>query len=77
MEEASLDTKGRIVIPEKIRKKVGLRRGSKVRITAGRRSVVIMKSIEPKEFIEKMEGIIKEGSVVKVFDPLKLKEIWA
>lgn len=34
-----------------------------------------MKSIEPKEFIGEMQGVIKEGSLVKLGDPLKLKEI--
>ncbi len=76
MEKVLVDSKGRIVIPEKIRKKVGLRSGSKVRVRAEQRSVVIMRSIEPKEFIEEMQGVIKEGSLVDVFDPLKLKEIW-
>jgi AbrB family looped-hinge helix DNA binding protein len=77
MEEALLDSKGRIVIPEKLRKKLGLRKGSRVRMSAGPRSVVLMKSIDPKEFVEKMEGIIKKGSPAEAFDPLKLKEIWA
>jgi hypothetical protein len=31
----------------------------------------------PKEFIETMEGLLKEGDPVPVSDPLKLKEIWA
>ena len=76
MGEATLDSKGRIVIPEKVRKKVGLEAGSRVKVSIERKSVVIAKSVDPKEFIEEMEGVLKEASPVQVSNPLRLKEIW-
>ena len=76
MEEATLDSKGRVVIPEKIRKKAGLVSGSKVKVRVEHKSVVVTRSVDPKEFIEEMEAILKEGSPVQASDPLKLKEIW-
>ncbi len=77
MSETTLDSKGRVLIPDKIRKKIGLNAGSKVRISALRDSVMIKKSKDPKDFIRETEGAIKKGSAVKIEDPLKLKEIWA
>ncbi len=32
--------------------------------------------VDPKQFIDRMEGFIKKGSKVQKVDPLKLKEIW-
>ena len=74
--EATLDSKGRIVIPEKIRKKAGLAGGSKVKVRLQHKSVVLTRSVDPKEFIEAMEAVLKKGSHLQMSDPLKLKEIW-
>lgn len=77
MSESILDSKGRVLIPEELRKKAGLTTGSKLklRIESGD-TLKITKSIPPKRFIEELEGVIKKGSSVKREDPLKLKEIW-
>ncbi len=32
--------------------------------------------VDPKQFIDKMEGLIKKGSKVQKEDPLKRKQIW-
>jgi len=77
MEQAKVDEKGRVVIPERIRQKVGVGKGSKIMVKAKHRSIVITKKIEPKEFNKSMEGFLKRGSPVQVSDPLKLKEIWS
>lgn len=77
MEQAKVDEKGRVVIPERIRQKVGVGKGSKIVVKAKHRSIVITKKIEPKEFNKSMEGFLKRGSPVQVSDPLKLKEIWS
>ncbi len=76
LSEVVLDSKGRVLIPEKIRKKAGISAGSKVRVTVSDNTVMITKSVTPEEFIRDTEGIIKSGSPVKVANPLKLKEIW-
>jgi len=77
MEQAKVDEKGRVVIPERIRQKVGVGKGAKIVVKAKHRSIVITKKIEPKEFNKSMEGFLKRGSPVQVSDPLKLKEIWS
>ncbi len=73
-----MDSKGRIVIPDEVRKELGLSEGSKIRITVGDEgSVVILKQgVEADEFIRRTEGFLKAGSAVKVADPLRLKDIW-
>ena len=76
MSEVVVDSKGRIVIPEDIRKKVGLGSGSRVKVRVERGAVVITKGVEAKEFTKEMEGFLKKGSPVRATDPLKLKEIW-
>jgi len=76
MSEATLDSKGRVLIPDEIRKKVGLTTGSRLRVSTTNNVVVIRKRIEPKDFISETQGAIRKDSKVKRVDPLKLKEIW-
>ncbi len=78
MSETALDSKGRVLIPEKIRKQAGLAAGTQVRISVVKDSIVtIRKAKDPKDFIREFQGMIKEGSPArKGEDPLKLKEIW-
>jgi AbrB family looped-hinge helix DNA binding protein len=77
-----MDSKGRIVIPEDVRKELGLNEGSKLRFRlekssfSGGPTVVMMKSIGPDEFIKRTEGALKKESRAKAVDPLRLKEIW-
>ena len=76
MSSTIVDDKGRIIIPEDLRKKLRIRKGSKVKINVKYNEVVITSAVDSKKFIEKMEGFIKEGSKIEKMDPLKLKEIW-
>ncbi len=72
----TVDDKGRIILPEAVRKKLGMRKGSKVKVGLKGDKVVIASTIDSKQFIDKMEAFIKEGSKIEKIDPLKLKEIW-
>jgi len=74
--EAKLDSKGRVLIPYNIRRKTGLTAGSRVRVSIDNSSIVIKKSIEPKDFIRETKGAIRKGSSVKKGDPVELKGIW-
>jgi len=76
VQEAIIDTKGRIVIPRQLREKLNLREGSKVRLTLEEGKIVIIKPITPEEFIHEMEGSVKEGSPIPKINPLELKKIW-
>ncbi len=42
-----------------------------------KKSIVITKSVEPREFIAELQGFLKKGSRVQRSDPLKLKENWS
>lgn len=72
-----VDSKHRIVLPEGVRRKSGVKTGTKLRVSISGSSIVLAKNIEPEGFIERMEGFLKKGSTVPVASPLKLKEIWA
>ena len=74
-EEVAVDCKGRVLIPKEIREKVGLQPGGKARLRVEKESIIIMPPISPEEFIEEMEGCIREG--IPTIDPLKLKKMWA
>jgi len=73
---STVDDKGRVIIPEDLRKKLGITKGSKVKVSLKEDNVLIASAVNSKQFIEKMEAFIKEGSRVEKIDPLKLKEIW-
>ena len=76
VQEAVIDTKGRIVIPRQLREKLNLREGSKVRLTLEEGKIVIIRPTAPEEFIHEMEGSVKEGSPIPKINPLELKKIW-
>ena len=72
-----VDAKKRIILPEDVRRKSGVRTGSRLRVSAKDGSIILTKSISPEEFIQRMEGLLKDDSPVGVSDPLKLKQIWS
>jgi bifunctional DNA-binding transcriptional regulator/antitoxin component of YhaV-PrlF toxin-antitoxin module len=76
LSEAVMDSKGRVLIPEKVRKKAGLISGTKLKVSSQNHVVTIRKSMDPEQFIRETNGTIKGHSPVKVTDSLKLKEIW-
>ena len=78
--ETTIDSKGRIVIPEEVRKQLRLTEGTKIRVTVAENdhSIIMIKpNVEPNEFIKRTKGVLKEGSAAGVADPLRLKELWA
>jgi AbrB family looped-hinge helix DNA binding protein len=82
LDETTMDSKGRIVIPEGVRKELGLNEGSRIKVrlekrgTRGSGAVIMTKSLGPDEFIKRTEGTLKKESRAKAADPLRLKEIW-
>jgi AbrB family looped-hinge helix DNA binding protein len=73
-QEVNIDCKGRILIPKETRDKVGLQAGGKARLKIEKENIIIMPPVSPEEFIQEMEGCIKEGT--PTIDPLKLKKMW-
>ena len=74
--EATVDEKGRIVIPARLRQGLGLREGAKVKLALGDGKILVMRPVTPREFIREMEGCIKEDSPIPKVNPLELKRIW-
>ncbi len=75
-ETAKVDSKHRVLLPEVVRRRSGIRSGSKLKVTVKNRTIVLTKNVQPDEFIQKMEGVLKNGTPVQLSDPLKLKDIW-
>ncbi|MBI2184261.1 MAG: AbrB/MazE/SpoVT family DNA-binding domain-containing protein [Thaumarchaeota archaeon] len=75
-QEAVIDKKGRVVIPKQLREKLRLRNQTKVRLTLDDGKLIIAKTVTPEEFINKMEGCIKEDTLLPKTNPLDLKRIW-
>jgi AbrB family looped-hinge helix DNA binding protein len=73
-EEVVVDNKGRVLIPKKARDKIGLQAGGKARLKIEQERIIIMPPISPEEFIQEMEGCIREGT--PTIDPLELKKMW-
>jgi len=76
LSEAVMDSKGRVLIPEKVRKKAGLVAGTRLKVSTQNRVVTIRKSMDPEQFIREKSGVIKNHPPAKATDPLKLKDIW-
>lgn len=76
MSEATLDSKGRIMLPKTFREALGLEAGGRVRLYHRGNSIIVTPPVKPEEFMEKMKGCIKEGSAIPKVDPLELKRIW-
>ncbi len=74
VKETIVDSKGRILIPKEIREKIGLKAGDRTRLKVEEGKIIVIPPISPEEFIEEMEGCIKEGT--PTIDPLRLKKIW-
>jgi AbrB family looped-hinge helix DNA binding protein len=69
-----VDSKGRLLIPKEMRKKVGLRVGGKARLRIENNNIVIIPLVSPEGFIKEMEGCLKEGK--PTLDPFDVKKIW-
>ncbi|MDK2372763.1 MAG: AbrB/MazE/SpoVT family DNA-binding domain-containing protein [Candidatus Korarchaeota archaeon] len=54
--EAVVDSKGRIVLPKNVRKKLGLREGDKVIIILERDGIFIKKLEDPEKVLEELLG---------------------
>ena len=75
-QEAVIDEKGRIVIPNDVRNSLGLKKGMRVKLHVESDKLIIEKTVSPAEFLTKMKGFIKKGSKVPVSDPIELKQVW-
>ncbi len=66
MDRATVTTKGQIVIPVKLRKKAGIKKGTKVFIEE-KNGDIILHPVTP-NFYEKFCGILKGGNLVEALE---------
>jgi AbrB family looped-hinge helix DNA binding protein len=72
--QTTIDDKGKIEVPEDVRRKLHLKTGDVVEIEIKDKNILISPLISPEEFIERMEGKIKSGN--KSIAPEEIKNIW-
>jgi AbrB family looped-hinge helix DNA binding protein len=73
MERASVTTKGQVVIPSKLRRKFGIKKGTQV-LVYEKDGDIIVKPITD-EYIENMAGITgTKGKLLKALKEEKVKE---
>lgn len=61
--ETSVTIKGQVVIPSKIRHRLGIKKGSKFHVEE-RNGEIILRPLN-KEYFQRMSGILKAGGLVK------------
>ena len=61
--ETSVTVKGQVVIPAKIRHRLGIKKGSKFHVEE-RNGEIILRPLT-KEYFQRMSGILKGGGLVK------------
>ena len=61
--ETSVTVKGQVVIPAKIRHRLGIKKGSKFHVEE-RNGEIILRPLN-KEYFQRMSGILKRGGLVK------------
>jgi len=71
--EMVVDSKGRVVLPKEVRRLLGLKEGSRLKIQVGGRKVMIYPPVQAEDFIKEMEGYVKEALPE---NPLEVKRIW-
>ncbi|MBC8521502.1 MAG: AbrB/MazE/SpoVT family DNA-binding domain-containing protein [Candidatus Syntrophoarchaeum sp.] len=69
-----IDEKGRIQIPERIRKELRLKSGEEFEVKTEGKKITLLPLISPEEFIGRMEGKLKSGN--KTISPEEIKSIW-
>ena len=56
MSLARIDSRGRVVLPKRVREALGLRRGDMVVVEVEGERIVIRKALDPAEVLEKLLG---------------------
>lgn len=78
-EDRRLDEKGRITIPQRIRDRLNLEPGERVRVDVEDGTVVIRPRVSRSAFVESMRGCLTEDSKAAdapSIDPTELKADW-
>jgi len=70
--EAAVTTKGQIVIPVKLRQRLGIKKGTRLHVEE-REGEVILRPLN-REYFQKMSGILKGGGLVKALEKTRAED---
>jgi len=72
--ETTATIKGQIVIPSSVRRKFGIKEGTRIRIEVDEKNqLIILKPITP-EYIRSLHGSLKGGNAMKILIEERQKE---
>ena len=71
--EISVTVKGQVVIPAKIRYRLGIKKGSKFHVEE-RNGEIILRPLT-KEYFQRMSGILKGGGLVKGLKETRVEDL--
>ena len=71
--ETAVTVKGQVVIPAKIRHRLGIKKGTKFYIEE-RKGEIILRPLN-KEYFQKMSGILKGGGLIKALEESRKEEL--
>ena len=72
MEQSTVTIKGQIVIPARLRKKIGLKEGTRVFIEEKNGDIVIHPATP--DFYDRLKGVLKGGHLVKTLEESRRKD---
>ena len=71
--ETAITIKGQVVIPAKIRRRLGITKGTKFYVE-DREGEIILRPLN-KEYFQKMSGILKGGGLVKALEETRAEDL--
>jgi AbrB family looped-hinge helix DNA binding protein len=71
--ETSMTIKGQVVIPAKIRKRLGLKKGIKIFVEE-RNGEIVLRPIN-REYFQRMSGILKGGGLTKALERSRQQDL--
>jgi AbrB family looped-hinge helix DNA binding protein len=71
--ETSMTIKGQVVIPAKIRQRLGLKKGTKIFVEE-RDGEIVLRPIN-REYFQKMSGILKGGGLTKALEQSRREDL--
>jgi AbrB family looped-hinge helix DNA binding protein len=71
--KTSVTIKGQVVIPAKLRHRLGIKKGTKLYIEE-RKGEIILRPLN-REYFQKMSGILKGGGLVKALEETRTEDL--
>jgi AbrB family looped-hinge helix DNA binding protein len=71
--ETSMTIKGQVVIPAKIRQRLGLKKGTKIFVEE-RNGEIVLRPIN-REYFQRMSGILKGGGLTKALEQSRQQDL--